>query len=192
MYVWGLLITYCAGPGERAGGGGLASRPARTNFPPPPSASPNPAHLVVVRQDAPQELGLGGRLRLDHELAVVGVEEEAARLGVGVELDVLVRAAQGVEVVPLVDGESLPQVVEHLGAVVLELERLRQGVGWGQQRAAGRERQLAHLRCTWRAESRPPSACANSLPLPHPLPLTLMKWSRASFSAPKVVLTTLV
>lgn len=53
-----------------------------------------------------------------------------------VELDVLVRAAEAVQVVVLVDREPLAKVVEDLRAVVLELERLQ-----GRRRTADRQAQ---------------------------------------------------
>ncbi len=43
----------------------------------------------VLRHDLSQQHGLLLRLRLDHVLAVVGVEEELARLAVRDELDVV-------------------------------------------------------------------------------------------------------
>lgn len=103
------------------------------------------AHLVVVRENAPQELALRFGLRLDHELAVVAVEEEGARLAVAGELDVLVRAAERLEVLLLVDVEALPQLVEDGGGVVLELEGAGQLVRRRDGRPLRREHQLVHL-----------------------------------------------
>ena len=55
----------------------------------------------------------------------MGVEEELARLGVGHELEVVVVPRHAQHVGGRVDAEKLPDAVEDLGRVVLELEVVR-------------------------------------------------------------------